>query len=248
MFFICRFKVHSIILAAASEHFCNILFGEEKSYHLDFITSDTLEEIIQFCYTGQLQLTSKNIQCILLAADDLGMQRLKSKCNQFLESTIEGDNALHYALIAERCGLESFQQFAEMYLLHNCAKLCETRKLTQWNLNKIDDIARNLAKNQCELYGILMKSLETSSGENSSLTTNTYQAIYQTFVSSTLKSNPNRLRLGPHFFLGRVLEFLRSKRLVHLPMGAFNFVFFSIFQVIHFFSLVHWWIHSIVNK
>lgn len=178
-----RFQVHSAILAASSEYLSNIFLNIEKDHHLDSVDSEILERIIRFCYTGHIDLCSDNIQAITYAADELGMQRLKKVCNQFLETATDTENFLHYAIIAEKCGLKSSKELAQKFVMFSCSKICETNDVRQLNTEHLSEAVANLCTNQTEIFGGLMKSLNANSGENKSLLLNSYQAIYQLFVS-----------------------------------------------------------------
>lgn len=153
----------------------------EHDYHFDFVESDTLVEVIQFCYTGEIKLNSDNIQTITYAANDLGMERLKMICNQFLESATE--NLIQYAIIAEKCGLNSANELAKKFIHHSCNKIYKANEQNYLNNSTLSDEIVSLCANQSGMFANLVQSLNFNSFESKSLLMNSYQAIYQLFVS-----------------------------------------------------------------
>lgn len=105
---------------------------------------------------------------------------MKSACNQFLETTANAENYLHYAFIAEKCGLRSSKDLAQKFLTQNCAIMCKSKDMPQKNSVQI---AENLCKNGSKMFENVMKSVESINDENNLLLLDTYQAIYQSFVS-----------------------------------------------------------------
>lgn len=161
----------------------NIFLNAEREYHLDFVESNILGEVIRFCYTGEINLSPDNIQAITYAANDLGMERLKMVCNEFLESSTNTEHLLQYAIIAEKCGLKSAKELARKFVLSSCNKIYEAKELSHLNTINLNDAVVNLCSNQTEIFGNLMQSLNFNSFESKSLLLNSYQAVYQLFVS-----------------------------------------------------------------
>lgn len=174
--------MHSIVLAATSDCFHTIIHNHAVQHHLDFVGSETLEKIIRFCYTGQVDLTPENIERIVNVAHELKMHQLKSVCSQFLEATSNSKNRLHYALIAERYGLNSSKELAQQFLGDNCERICKADELHDWKSMNIDIVIENLCQNQYKTFDLLMNSLDSGSGDSNSLLVHLYQAIYRSFV------------------------------------------------------------------
>lgn len=174
--------MHSVILAATSDYFHNIIAKGETTHHIDFAASETLEHIIRYCYTGQIELNSENIQSIALVSNEFKMQQLVEFCNQYLESTSDTSNYLKYAIIAERCGLKSSNEFAEKFVLYNCSKMCDVGNLGHLPSKQLTEAVANLCNDDFELFANLMKTLDFNSDESSFLLLNSYQAVYRTFV------------------------------------------------------------------
>lgn len=179
--------MHSIVLAAASDYFhcifSNCDSNHDKNVHLESIDSKTMQTILNFCYTGQVELNPDNIESISIAACELKMLQLKSACSQFIKKTANAANCLQYALIAEKCEFGSTKELAYKFFTDNCANLCQSKDMNEKNTVHINDIAQNLCENSCEAFEHVMKSMKIPNDEENSLLRDAYLAIYKSFVS-----------------------------------------------------------------
>lgn len=121
-----RFPVHRIILAASSEYFQNRLgphpeFKENNKN--EFIVKDfdgpTLEMIIDYCYTGHINLTADNICATIARASNLGIASLQEKCDQFWEANLAADNCVQLVSDAEKRGLTELWNKSMIFVREN---------------------------------------------------------------------------------------------------------------------------------
>lgn len=183
-------------MAATSDYFQNILLKEESSCVLDFIDSETLDDIIRFCYFGEIRLSAHNLETIIVAAHELKMETLKLMCSDFLESSMDIDDSLRCALVAEKCELKASKELAKKFFATNCSKICELKEFHSWSESQFDDFVKNLSKND-RLFKDLMRQIQPN--ENNATTPlvfskDLFQAIFKSFVSNwkiTLKFELN---------------------------------------------------------
>lgn len=181
------FRVHAIVMATTSEYFQNVLLKEESSCILEFIDSETLDDVIRFCYFGEIRLNLRNLEAIIIAAHELKMETLKLMCSDFLESTLDGDDSLRCALIAEKCELKASKELAQKFFAANCTKICELKEFHSWRECQFDDFVQNLWKND-RLFKNIMKRIQLN--EHTTTTPLVFskdlsQAIFKSFVSNT---------------------------------------------------------------
>uniref|UniRef100_A0A8C5R905 Kelch like family member 23 n=1 Tax=Leptobrachium leishanense TaxID=445787 RepID=A0A8C5R905_9ANUR len=107
------FQCHKAALAACS-HYFKVMFTadmKERSnsqVKLSGVDRNILEALLNYTYTSQIGITSKNVQCLLQAADQLRFISVKDACEQFLVRHLDVDNCL---------GMHSFAEF------HVCPQL-----------------------------------------------------------------------------------------------------------------------------
>lgn len=188
------FKVHSLVLAAASDFFHNILLKNITIFILDCVESVTLKKIVRFFYLGEIRLTAANIEPVIEAAHELKIESLKVICSEFLEKSLDDGNCLRYALLAEKCGLKSSKELAQKFLATNCTRICKLKVFHSWSESQFDDVVKQLLKND-ELYENLIKQME-SNGHSATmlqlLSNDLFQAIFRSFVSSFSFLNVSR--------------------------------------------------------
>ena len=102
-----KITCHRAILATATEYFdtmftCGL---EESTSPVVQLTMepDTLSSIVEYVYTGVIQLTDDNVECLVKACDHLHLNSLKAACDKFMLKHVEPANCV------------GFYQFAKMY-------------------------------------------------------------------------------------------------------------------------------------
>ena len=110
-------KAHRIVLSSSSSYFAamfgNSEFNEhkEKFVKLNSISFQILKTLIDFIYTGKIEIDQINVQELLAAADMLQLPEVVSGCAQFLCRELHPSNAL---------GILRFSE------AHNCKELAES--------------------------------------------------------------------------------------------------------------------------
>ncbi|XP_050413334.1 kelch-like protein 12 isoform X1 [Patella vulgata] len=90
---------HRTILAINSDYF-DAMFSHwyeehrQETINLDGLSYDGVNTLLEYMYTGLLSLTTDNVQNVLVAADLLQMEEIKSLCCSYLEEAIDASNCL----------------------------------------------------------------------------------------------------------------------------------------------------------
>lgn len=110
-------KAHRIVLSSSSSYFeamfSNDVYNEnkDKSVKLHSINYQILKTLIDFIYTGKIEIDQINVQELLAAADMLQLPDVVTGCAQYLCRELHPSNAL------------GILRFAEA---HNCKELAES--------------------------------------------------------------------------------------------------------------------------
>ncbi|XP_045414682.1 kelch-like protein 23 [Lemur catta] len=107
------FHCHRAVLAACSNYFKAMFTADMKEKFKDKIKlsgihHDILEGLVNYAYTSQIEITKRNVQSLLEAADLLQFLSVKKACEQFLVRHLDIDNCI---------GMHSFAEF------HVCPEL-----------------------------------------------------------------------------------------------------------------------------
>ena len=94
-----QFHAHRIVLAGCSPYlramFTNGMLESAKS-HVDIRGIDpvAMEIILNFMYTGTIEIDVENVQIVLAGASMLNMGSLRNVCSTFLQSQLDATNCL----------------------------------------------------------------------------------------------------------------------------------------------------------
>jgi len=123
------FHCHKLILALKSPYFEQKLYPSSSSAAaaaaaaavseqivLNDVSADVFDKVLQFMYTGEAELSVKNVQQILRAADLMKLTELTTFCLDYLTNSISTHTCLRYWELAEQKNLAS--------LALTCQRLC----------------------------------------------------------------------------------------------------------------------------
>ncbi|NXP27299.1 KLH23 protein, partial [Scytalopus superciliaris] len=122
------FHCHRAALAACSSYFKAMFTADmkEKSKNqisLPGLSHTVLEALVNYAYTSQIQITKRNVQSLLQAADLLQFVSVKKACEQFLVRHLDTDNCI---------GMHSFAEY------HDCSELeKESRRILLWQFEEV---------------------------------------------------------------------------------------------------------------
>ncbi len=109
---------HKIVLASFSTYFyamftSNLLETQTNQVNMKSFDKKTLNEVINYAYSGCIYLNTNNVQNILSIASLLQIAELQDACEDYMESQLDTQNCLYVYYFA---------------CLHNCLKLKQKSK------------------------------------------------------------------------------------------------------------------------
>ena len=102
-----EFRVHRSVLSEASVFFLKLLSSDmmeskQGIVRLDMLTETLMEEILQFIYTGSVQITAtEKAEDLIMGADYLCLALLKTFAGKFLEERLSTSNCVSTYYFAE---------------------------------------------------------------------------------------------------------------------------------------------------
>lgn len=96
-------------MTSSSEYFQAMLGPHFKEGNKDEVTiadidGPTLKSIINFCYTGKIEITEENIMEIVWPASTMGFVDIEQKCKDFWSETLTVSNCVEIFVLADKCG------------------------------------------------------------------------------------------------------------------------------------------------
>ena len=128
-----RLAAHTVVLAASSPYFktrfTSDLTQEQERHELEvklpeFDPSlDRIEELLNFVYTGEIEMTDKNVGEMLALADFYDIANLKELCAQFLLKRLKPANCLSTQMLADRYHHEPLFETATNFISSNLTSI-----------------------------------------------------------------------------------------------------------------------------
>ena len=123
-------KAHRAVLAACSPYF-NTMFtstlGEPNSQCIDLqrTSPNAFKELLEFMYTGRIDVNENNIEDILEASCLFQIVSVQNACEIYLKSQIDSSNCIGIRYIAERFSCIELVSHANDYIVDNFSEVME---------------------------------------------------------------------------------------------------------------------------
>merc|ERR1712168_658827 len=101
------------------------------------------EDLMRYAYTGQVKITTSNVQNLMIGANFLGITSVVNACSEFLLSSITSENALEIREFAERVSVNSLVIATQKFIENNIEGVFCSEKF----MNTSFDFILNLVKN-----------------------------------------------------------------------------------------------------
>ena len=114
-----RFHTHRLILAALSDFFQTLFKpGESRvgEVTLHGVVPEDFALVLEFAYTGMLDLTPENVQGILLTADYLNISGVSRECQLFMARNLDFDNVSDVLRFARHYSLQLLEKLSTEFL------------------------------------------------------------------------------------------------------------------------------------
>ena len=141
------FNVHRTILAASSPYFkalfssdLNSSATESKPIVLNDIDCVNMDILLNYLYTGEIELTSDNVKPIISAANYLLISSLKDRCTKFLQKMLLPVNCLGIEFMAEKFDCESLKSTATAYIRQHFVPISKTDEFLELDVKRLIDI------------------------------------------------------------------------------------------------------------
>ncbi|KAI9553491.1 hypothetical protein GHT06_021403 [Daphnia sinensis] len=167
-----------VVLAAVSPYFRAMFSGtgnglkflesEQSKIVLHDIDSGILEQILNFIYTAEIQITEKNVSDFLVAADFLQINSLQNLCCQYLRSQMNASNCVGIYLSAKSRNCHELAANAKRYTLEHFRHVVKEEELLQLPFSELKGILQSPLLNttgEGELLETVMKWVEHQPGE-----------------------------------------------------------------------------------
>lgn len=129
----CNLQSHRVVLAAASSYFNAMFTGDMKESRQDEVTLfdvefSALEDLVNFCYTGRIEINAGNVQNLLSASSLLQLASVKQACVQFLHRVLHPTNCLGIRSFADTYSCVDLVEAADVFAVKNFSEVARSEE------------------------------------------------------------------------------------------------------------------------
>ena len=129
-----KFRCHRIIVASSSPYFQALLTHQFKENHLDTIEladieASTFSQLLQYIYSGKIELDDRNVHDLLIASDMFQMDEIFQFCCHYLSIGLNEENVIETWKIADELECASLKSNAEDYILTHFRDLIKHERI-----------------------------------------------------------------------------------------------------------------------
>ena len=138
-----EFRAHKNVLSAASPFFVKLLQSEmrekdEGVIRFEDISGLILADVLEFIYTGNVEVNETNATDLIIAAEYLLIEGLKTKSGRFLEQQITSSNCISTFRFAEKYRCEELVANSTKFILDNFASVAESEEFLNQKAEEVE--------------------------------------------------------------------------------------------------------------
>ncbi|XP_036410565.1 actin-binding protein IPP [Megalops cyprinoides] len=123
------FSVHRLVLAASSPYFSALFSGgmsevNKEEVQILGVEAEVFEMLLEFIYTGMIDVTVDNVQELIVAADMLQLNEVVTICCEFLKAQMDPCNCVGIYQFLEQIACMDMLEFTENYIYVHFLEVC----------------------------------------------------------------------------------------------------------------------------
>ena len=140
-----EFRAHKLILISCSPYFeAMFLSGMSESrqqrVELQGIDPNAFESVLDLFYTGEICITTENVQSVLSAASIFQIEHLKRACSQYLQKHLAPSNCLGIKAFAEAHGCHQLAKQAMKYAVSRFTEVATSEEFLGQTVDQVVEI------------------------------------------------------------------------------------------------------------
>ena len=172
-----RLKAHSVVLCAVSPFFYNALNSDMKEkkegvIRLEETRKAVMEEVLEYLYTGHVDINENKVFDLLAVADYFLIASLKTLCvNVLLQAlSLSSCIAAYYTALKYRC--EGLQKGAKDFILANFVVVAETEDFLNLSSKQVEEWISSdeiIVEGEEEVFEVVVKWMKRNESQEQNL-------------------------------------------------------------------------------
>ena len=137
-----KFPIHKSVLGSLSSFFdkmfdIDMKEKRENEAEINGVTEDTLEDILDFVYTGSITLTMNNVYEIVEAAHFMDLPYVTETCMEYLGSQINAKTCLTIRAYAQRYDFEGLLKKVDEVVAHKFDSVIRSKHFVELDIEEL---------------------------------------------------------------------------------------------------------------
>ncbi|KAL9959706.1 hypothetical protein ACROYT_G033052 [Oculina patagonica] len=168
-----RLKAHRNVLCAAGPFFFNALNSdmkekEEGVIRLKETSKDVMEKVLDYLYTGHVEITEEIAYELFTQADFFLMPNLKALTSKFIVKTLDISNCIMAYHFAGKYQAEELLKGAREFILANFVAVAGTEDFLNLSAEEIEEFISSdkiIVKAEEDVFQVIVKWMKNNSGD-----------------------------------------------------------------------------------
>ena len=186
-----EFKAHRNVLTAASPFFCKLLQSDMKEnregiVRFEEISGAVMEDVLEFMYTGSIEVTQENSKNLIAAANYLLIPGLKKHSERFLEREMSESNCISTFYFAEMYECDELITNSRKFIHANFTSVAEMDEFLNLEAKEVerwissDEISVSV---EADVFKIVLKWIEQDKSERKASFEQLFRHVRLAFLS-----------------------------------------------------------------
>ena len=186
-----EFKAHRNVLSAASPFFFKLLQSDMKEnregiVRFEEISGAVMEDVLEFIYTGTVEVTQENCKDLIAAANYLFIPGLKQLFGRFLERQISESNCISTFYFAEMYQCDELINNTRKVIYANFASVAEMDEFLHLEAKEVERLISSdeiSVAVEADVFKILLKWIEEDKSKRKTAFEQLFRHVRLTFLS-----------------------------------------------------------------
>ena len=184
-------KAHRNILSAASPFFCKLLQSDMKEnregiVRLEEISGSVMEDVLEFIYTGTVEVTEENAEELVVATNYLLVPNLKTISGRFIQQQICELNCISTFYFAEKYDCEELLNDSKSFIHANFRSVADMNEFLSLEAKEVERWISSdeiVVETEADVFQIAQKWVEHNKGERKAAFEELLRHVRLVFVS-----------------------------------------------------------------